>query len=391
MASKEKFLFLEPLRGVFALVVVVVHGDHVANSSYILNDNIMFSNGTMLVDLFFQLSGFVIAYSYADRVHNLSSAAAFQFNRFLRMYPLHLVTFLAFAVGFPLMEYFFELISGRASGFTPFHGFEVSAFFNNIFLTQGILEEHLNYNYPSWSVSVEFFTYLTFAIAFTLLPTKTLRIYVSVLIVIISGLALHLTDSRYPETGMALFRCTYSFFIGVLLFYVYSSFTVRVAPIFVYISFIVMFAVWYFGHYFSSLVTPFTYSFIFLSLLWSEMTGLKKFLCHPKLVFLGTVSYGIYMIHAAVWYIMGRILMKFFDYQMIWDTKNGNPHIDTDPTLATILLVVGTCITIFLAHLSYKYLEMPFNRHAIKMSSVPKKTRGLGEYPLVYKKSDSNT
>ena len=66
MASKEKFLFLEPLRGVFALVVVVVHGDHVANSSFILNDNIMFSNGTMLVDLFFQLSGFVIAYSYAE-------------------------------------------------------------------------------------------------------------------------------------------------------------------------------------------------------------------------------------------------------------------------------------------------------------------------------------
>ena len=82
MASKEKFLFLEPIRGIFALVVVVAHGDHIANSSFLLNDNIFMQNATMLLDMFFVLSGFVITYSYADRVNSLSSAAAFQFNRF---------------------------------------------------------------------------------------------------------------------------------------------------------------------------------------------------------------------------------------------------------------------------------------------------------------------
>ena len=391
MASKEKFLFLEPIRGIFALVVVVAHGDHIANSSFLLNDNIFMQNATMLLDMFFVLSGFVITYSYADRVNSLSSAAAFQFNRFLRMYPLHIVMFLLFALGFPLIEYTFESLVGTSGRRPPFSDFDIHDVINNIFLTQGFLADNISYNYPSWSVSVEFYTYATFAIVITLCSSDISRIYSSILLVVITGCTLYFTDSRYPETGMALFRCMYSFFIGVLVFYIYSNFTIRVAPIFVYLSFILMFIFLYFGNYISSLITPFTYALIFLSLLWSEMSGLKKFLCKPILIFLGTVSYGIYMIHAAVWYIMGRILMKFFGYELVENPQTGNWHVPVEPVLATILLVFGTCLSIFLAYLSYKYLELHFNRKAIKMSSVPKKTRGLGEYPLVYKNSDRNT
>ena len=341
--------------------------------------------------MFFQLSGFVIAYSYVERVNNLSSAVVFQFNRFLRMYPLHFVTFLLFALGFPLIEYLFEVFWGGVRGIRPFSDFDALDFFNNVFLLQGIFTDNISYNYPSWSVSVEFYTYAIFALVLTLFASDISRIFASVLLVIIAGYALYLTDSRYPETGMALFRCMYSFFIGVLVYYIYSNFTIRVAPIFVYLSIILMLVCWYFGNYISSLVTPFTCTFIFLSLLWTEMSGLKKFLNNSKLVILGTISYGIYMIHAAVWYVMGRILMKFFDYQLVQEPRTGDWIVAVEPTLATILLVLGTGLTVVLAYLSFKYLEMPFNRHAIKMPSVAKKTRALEEYPLVYKKSDSNT
>lgn len=387
MASKERFLYLEPLRGLFAIVVVVIHGGYIGSSSFLLANSNFTSNSTMLVDLFFQLSGFVIAYSYADRIGGAASAAAFQFNRFLRMYPLHIVTFLCFALGFPLMEFAKEIISGNLGGEHAFANFSFSAFFNNVFLAHGIFEKDLTYNYPSWSVSVEFFTYATFALVFSIFSTKKSRVLTSIILVIFSAWILQVTDSDYPETKTASFRCMYSFFLGVLLYYIYDNFRVRVASVFVYFSFALLFAAWYFSHYLSSLVTPFAYSFIFISLLWSESSILKKFLCSPKLVFLGTISYGIYMIHAIVWHAISRVLIVFFGYKEEYNAAMEDTVLVVDPMLSTILLVFGTCVTIFLAYLSYRYLEMPFNRRKMKMPIETKEVSAEGAYGHTYSNS----
>lgn len=380
MASKEKFLFLEPLRGIFALVVVIVHGGVIGSSSFLLGNERMVANSTMLVDLFFQLSGFVIAYNYADRINDSATAFVFQFNRLLRMYPLHIVTFLCFAVGFPLLEYAKELYTGETGEHHAFSDFNLSAIINNIFLTHGMFEDELTYNYPSWSVSAEFYTYATFAIVFAIFSSKASRVFTSIALVVISALILHFSDSAYPETRLALFRCLYSFFLGVLLYYIYDNFRIRVASIFVYLSFALMFVCWYFGNYLSSLITPFTYFFIFLSLLWSESSAMKRLLCTPKLVFLGTISYGIYMIHAIVWHAITRVLIVFFDYTEEYDPKIGDTVLNVEPGLSTALLVSGTVVTIFLAYLSYRYLEMPFNNKRMKMPSRVKGTNAASAY-----------
>jgi|3_EtaG_2_1085321.scaffolds.fasta_scaffold01065_10 peptidoglycan/LPS O-acetylase OafA/YrhL len=401
MASKEKFLFLEPLRGIFALVVVFVHGDVVGHTSFLLG-GMFFENSRMLIDLFFQLSGFVIAYNYADRIHSFSSAAVFQFNRLLRVYPLHIVTFLVFAVGFPFIKFIKDLVTGNAgdqSAFSNFDfsgvwtelfsfneeekvclshsftSFDASEFINNILLTNGIFEKCLSYNYPSWSVSIEFYTYATFALIFFLFASKPLRIVTSIVLVIVSGLILYFTDSVYPETQTAIFRCMYSYYLGVVLFYIYNNFKLNVAPVFVYLSFILMFTCWYYGNFVSSLLTPFTYSFIFLSLLWSGDSIIKRILSAPKLVFLGTVSYGIYMIHAAVYYAISLVMEKIFMYRMVEDPETGNPYLLVDPMLGTALLLLGMVLTVYLAHLSYRYLETPFNNMRIRMPSVSKKIK----------------
>jgi peptidoglycan/LPS O-acetylase OafA/YrhL len=379
MASKEKFLFLEPLRGIFALVVVIVHGGVIGSSSFLLGNELIVTNSTMLVDLFFQLSGFVIAYNYADRINGTATAFVFQFNRFLRMYPLHIVTFLCFAVGFPLLEYAKELYTGNVGDHHAFSNFDLFAIINNIFLTQGMFEDKLTYNYPSWSVSAEFYTYATFAIVFAIFSSKASRVMTSIVLVVIAASILHFYHSDYPETRFALFRCMYSFFLGVLLYYIYDNFRIRVAPIFVYLSFVLMFVCWYFANYLSSLITPFTYSFIFLSLLWSETSVMKRLLCSPKLVFLGTISYGIYMIHAIVWHVITRVLIVFFDYEE-YESKFGDMVLNVESGLSTALLFFGTVVTIFLAYLSYRYLEMPFNNKRMKMPSRVKGTNAASAY-----------
>jgi peptidoglycan/LPS O-acetylase OafA/YrhL len=379
MASKEKFLFLEPLRGIFALVVVIVHGGVIGSSSFLLGNELIVTNSTMLVDLFFQLSGFVIAYNYADRINGTATAFVFQFNRFLRMYPLHIVTFLCFAVGFPLLEYAKELYTGNVGDHHAFSNFDLFAIINNIFLTQGMFEDKLTYNYPSWSVSAEFYTYATFAIVFAIFSSKASRVMTSIVLVVIAASILHFYHSDYPETRFALFRCMYSFFLGVLLYYIYDNFRIRVAPIFVYLSFVLMFVCWYFANYLSSLITPFTYSIIYLSLLWSETSVMKRLLCSPKLVFLGTISYGIYMIHAIVWHVITRVLIVFFDYEE-YESKFGDMVLNVESGLSTALLFFGTVVTIFLAYLSYRYLEMPFNNKRMKMPSRVKGTNAASAY-----------
>lgn len=341
----------------------------------------------MVVDLFFQLSGFVIAYNYADRINNGVSAAVFQFNRILRLYPLHILTFLCFAVGFPLLKYAKEVFSGDVGGGQAFSNSDLSAVLNNIFMTQAIFEKDLTYNYPSWSISVEFYTYAIFALIFAIFSSNSARVLTCVAFVITSALILYLTGSDYPETGTAMFRCTYSFFLGVLLFYVYDNFRVRIASVFVYLSFLLMFISWYFGNYISSLITPFTYSFIFLSLLWSDASMMKRRLCSPVLVFLGTISYGIYMIHAIVWHAISRVLIVFFGYKEEYNAAMENTVLVVDPMLSTILLVFGTCVTIFLAYLSYRYLEMPFNRRKMKMPIETKEVSAEGAYGHTYSNS----
>ena len=80
--KKDKYLALESLRGGAAISVAIHHfyiGSHfnVAFTMY----------AWLMVDFFFVLSGFVIALNYQDRIKTFENLKAFQFKRFLRLYP----------------------------------------------------------------------------------------------------------------------------------------------------------------------------------------------------------------------------------------------------------------------------------------------------------------
>jgi peptidoglycan/LPS O-acetylase OafA/YrhL len=78
--SKSHFEVLDGLRGVAALIVVLFH-------SYKGGGIVI--NGALAVDLFFLLSGFVIAYSYDDRVlSGVLPVGGFILRRIIRLYPI---------------------------------------------------------------------------------------------------------------------------------------------------------------------------------------------------------------------------------------------------------------------------------------------------------------
>ncbi len=79
LASKPHFAVMDGLRGVAALSVVLLHS---------FQSKGIVTNGQLAVDLFFILSGFVIAYSYDDKLSAAMPKREFLLRRFIRLYPM---------------------------------------------------------------------------------------------------------------------------------------------------------------------------------------------------------------------------------------------------------------------------------------------------------------
>ncbi|WP_395264885.1 acyltransferase family protein [Enterobacter soli] len=94
---KNKILSIHHLRGIAALIVVFFHFRGYLNGVYAQKDlgSMLFNSGSFGVDLFFMISGFIIALS----TRNLTSKAIFAVRRFFRIYPAFIVTFVLGALG----------------------------------------------------------------------------------------------------------------------------------------------------------------------------------------------------------------------------------------------------------------------------------------------------
>jgi peptidoglycan/LPS O-acetylase OafA/YrhL len=109
----------------------------------------------LFVDLFFVVSGFVIARQYFDRVDDAASIGRFLWRRVARIYPLHLAT-LAFYVALAGALHF-----GAARTDNPAR-YPLSDLPAQFLLLHAFIGERLTFNFPSWSLSAEMFCYLLF-------------------------------------------------------------------------------------------------------------------------------------------------------------------------------------------------------------------------------------
>src|SRR4051812_44713984 len=80
--THSKFLALEALRGIAALVVGIAHANMVLLAVGGLG------NAGLAVDFFFMLSGFVLAHAYSERLNRGDYFRTFLLRRVVRLYPL---------------------------------------------------------------------------------------------------------------------------------------------------------------------------------------------------------------------------------------------------------------------------------------------------------------
>lgn len=157
---------IDALRFLAAFGVMVLHASIYFDfgPSY---DSSIFGPLRLFVDLFFAISGFVIGYSYLDRVSTGSGVRRFWRGRFAYIYPLHLATFAASLV-----------IGTIGAGHTEHaENYNPSCIPANLVLGQAWgLCSHLSYNGVSWSLSAEAMMYLLFPVFALAAKRKTILI-----------------------------------------------------------------------------------------------------------------------------------------------------------------------------------------------------------------------
>ncbi|HTB22795.1 MAG TPA: acyltransferase [bacterium] len=81
---KKRYLTLDGMRGVAAIAIIVVHGGTFFGA-------FNFPEGSLAVDFFFALSGFVVSEAYSGRLAQTMTWAEFMRLRLIRFYPLYLL------------------------------------------------------------------------------------------------------------------------------------------------------------------------------------------------------------------------------------------------------------------------------------------------------------
>jgi peptidoglycan/LPS O-acetylase OafA/YrhL len=367
------FVPLESLRGMAALIVVAYHAvwlNPVTQSRF-------FSNGALMVDFFFVLSGFVICHSYGDRLSGLRDFGRFLWLRLGRLYPLHF----AFLMVFVLIEgvkYFAQLHYGIIADKPAFTVNGAGAFVANVFLLQGLsFTAPLTFNYPSWSISVEMYAYVVFGIT-RMLCRRDSAFGLLSSVIVLSCAALLWTAGRWSladsGNGWAFFRCCAGFFLGVLTYRLYRRTTTglvtnrqtfleaSLAPVVLGATIA-----------FLSLELKAAWSFLLpllgAALIYTTVTFpnrvLTAVLTVRPLRWLGKVSYSIYMVHAAIVWTLTQCLTVILKIPRVVIADES--HVATSPLLGSITLAIYILLVLILSHFTFKWIENPFRKQSRRL------------------------
>lgn len=314
LAQQKNLHLIQILRGIASMLVVLYH--MARNFSEILQQSFffnIFNFGWSGVDIFFVLSGFIIAYANQNFVAEPTKVVTFLKRRFIRIFPIYWIVislFLAAQLVFPLFyRSHFELSSA------------------NFLATYLLLPGHVMINGVSWTLTNELFFYLLFTLAI-LIPVKKYSLYlllayfVLLLVYALTGLDLA-GGNGYIE--LLVSPMNIEFFLGVFIVLIIDKISKKwVWPLL--LTGILLFLT---GAYFSNheigmisngvnpllnrvVLFGFPSFLVILAIVKIELNKpipVKKIFLH-----LGDASYSIYLIHLPLAAAFYKILRKLHIY-----------------------------------------------------------------------------
>ena len=198
---------LTPLRGLAAVVVLVFH----IAPAFGPEAPFFTTKGYLAVDLFFVLSGFVLAHVYADEFAagpRARSIGSFLWARLARIYPVHLLTMITYARAY-----------GRSESGT--------SLIYNLLLLQSPWLPNVSWNPYAWSISAEWHAYLLFPFVagFVMRCDRRLAIAIALASLAAMGAAVLAHDNCAGITSgpLVLARTIPEFLSGMLVYRAYEA------------------------------------------------------------------------------------------------------------------------------------------------------------------------
>ncbi|ELZ5051217.1 acyltransferase [Enterobacter asburiae] len=334
---------LQAIRGVAALLVVFYHYKTMAgleNSSGVLGA--LLNAGGIGVTIFFILSGFIMIYSSEGK----SSALEFAISRFSRIYPAYL---------------FFILISFAVSGAMSTFHYESKTI---SFLTSFVFLPYEMINIPAyidfsgasgvrWTLNYEMFFYALMALSM-LFKNKNTALFLMffmllVIIPILSGFhpTLGIYGYQYENVMMAFITnpIMYQFLLGVVVALTYKQADKAPASLkalaLIFSVFIVGYYCFYKGYNNHGLLSSGGYLLLFFYSVIINRHWLDK-LTPGFLVYLGEISFSVYLFHNPVRYLIEKYAFKN----------------EVGLYIALISIFCTLCFSVF----THKYLEVAVSR-----------------------------
>ncbi len=362
-STGQRFEALDSLRGICALLVCLFH----FKATGPLVNNLLIRDSWVFVDFFFVLSGFVICHSYGSKLGSGMSLTQFAGLRFMRLYPLHLVMLLMFLA--------VEIAGAGALSSrmlrSAFEGpYSLKSFLLNLTLLHSLgFYDELSWNHPSWSIAVEYWTYLLFGAVVILASLHVTRI-AAVVVVVAAALLLVVTDRGINVThDFGMVRCMYGFGLGVLGYAVYAragpvtdrlSHSARTILEVAGLAFLVV-AIHVLAGARTNLLLPLL--FTALVLLFAGQGGaVARLLRHRVPLYLGAISYSIYMVHAFVQARLEDFVRLIADAggpDLLVASGSGHTLLGRSDMEGTVLVLVMLVTVLAASALAYRLVEQP--------------------------------
>lgn len=362
--KQQELSALTSLRGIAALFVLSHH------FLFVLLDKLpriipshLFYKSYLWVDLFFILSGFVLAYVYQTRFESAVEKPTYRrfiWARFARIYPLHL-----FMLGlFVLLEiakwWLVTQHSAEHLG-TPFSGgYSSFTLLTNLLLLQ-TFHWDAYWNQPAWSISAEWLVYFTVPLLiyrFHRATKAAMAISVIVVLAILSSVEGYFGNLGYDYAGWPmLLRCLGECVMGVVAFQCYRHNSwARVAA--------AKWALMAFGFNLLLLALPLPGVVSVAGFFWLVLCAARVpnnsgyLLTWSPLVYLGKISFSIYMFHWLVLDLL-RYGAQYFTGQSL--PKNLS-------LLGEFGVFVGaTLVVLAIAPLLYHFVETPLRNRLLRI------------------------
>jgi peptidoglycan/LPS O-acetylase OafA/YrhL len=358
-----KIRSLESVRGIAAFLVVIHHVPAWNPDFY---DIRIIRNCYLLVDVFFVLSGFVIYKAYADKIQTAAGLLRFQFLRLGRLYPVHLLFLMVFVL-FEAAKYFAHSSYGvDMPNSAPFKESNLSAFIEQIFLVQAIgpTGNALTFNSPSWSISVEFYTYLIFGLT-VLFARKSKHIVFCLLTV--AALLLLINRTTFGSTD--LLRCIAGYFLGCLVAAAAGSFKGRLSTGWSAAAFfaLVIFLAVNRNPHLDSAVDLLS-AVLILGLVCSSGGLMHAVLNWKVFTWLGTISYSIYMSHTAVMWTLNQVFRQALHKPVLFVGERMTPQLSLPETALSYVFAVLCVLAV--SQCTYTFVEEPLRQKSRRLAAA---------------------